>query len=75
MFVVHETLPPKNEKMMQYPSIKFPLLSHFFFFFFKKKIFFHFFLKNKKKKKKKKKNTFLNEISSKNLKSLHGPRF
>jgi hypothetical protein len=32
-------------------------------------------VQKKKKKKKKKKNTFLNEISSKNLKSLHGPRF
>jgi hypothetical protein len=58
MFVVHETLPPKNEKMMQYPSIKFPLLSHGSGFFLKKKIIINFFNKIKKKKKKKKKTLF-----------------
>jgi hypothetical protein len=42
---------PKNEKMMQYPSIKFPLLSHGSGFFLKKNIIMHLLFQKKKKKK------------------------
>jgi hypothetical protein len=71
MFVIHETLPNKRkfEKIMQCPSIKF-LPLWYGSDCFPKNIYYYAFIVQKCKK-----HTFLNEISSKNFKSLNRPRF
>jgi hypothetical protein len=69
MFVVHETLPKKRKwKKLQYLPIKSPFLYGSGFFL--KKGYYYAFIVQKCKKP-----HFLNKISSKNFKFLHGPRF